>query len=42
MLKKFLIKTTKKNICNVIASTQNGWGEPKLSEKLKKDIKESK
>lgn len=42
MLKKMLKKNAEKNLKKAVASTAFAIGEPKLSEKLKKSIKESK
>lgn len=42
MFKKFLKKTAKNNLTKMVASTAYGVGEPKISEKLKTEVKNSK
>ena len=41
-LKNILLKTTKKNIGKSVAATIRGYGEPKLTKKLAKEVQESK
>ena len=42
MFKKFLKKTAKNNLTKMVASTAYGVGEPKISKKLKTEVKNSK
>ena len=41
IMKKMLKKVAQKNLGKTIASTVNCWGEPKLTEKLQKEIKQA-
>lgn len=42
MLKKKMVKESKKNLGKMVASTQYGFSEKKLSEKLKTEVRKSK
>ena len=42
MFKKFLKKTAKNNLTKMVAATAYGVGEPKISKKLKTEVKNSK
>lgn len=42
MLKKKMVKESKKKLGKMVASTQFGFGEKKLSEKLKTEVRKSK